>query len=165
MKNQKELVIKIVWRVTLSVLALIAIVNTLYFGITDTMVLANQLFMMAFVAIPCLVGVGILWWGLLQAISIFLRDMQNYLDCKSFEAHFWKPLLCSFVAFGGGFLMLFLSYALFCMTQKATTETAHVFAGWIDSAYDTVLQMFAWAYALSVVFAGGAFLQRKVIKF
>lgn len=163
MKNQKELVVKIVWRVTLSVLAVIAIVNTLYFGITDTLVLGNQFFMMGIVCAPVLVGLWVLGWGLYQAIIVFLRDTQNYLDRKPFAGYFWKPLVWSLISFAFGFLCFFLAFAFFCGVQESITEAPHVFMGWIESAYDAAHQMYLLAYGFAVVFAGGMVVQKKLI--
>lgn len=164
MKNQKELVIKIVWRGTLSVLALIAIVNTLYFGITDTLVLGNQFFMMGIVCAPVLVGLWVLGWGLYQAIIVFLRDTQNYLDRKPFAGYFWKPLVWSLISFAFGFLCFVFAFAFFCLMQEPViVEAPHVFTVWIESAYDAARQMYLLAYGIAGVFAGGMVVQKKLI--
>lgn len=161
-KKQKELVFKVVWRSFLGVILILALFNTFYFGLTDTLVHANFATMIAISSAPAILGVGAFVYGMYFAVSVFLKDIKNYIEDEVFAWCFLIPLGKSIASVFFGFAALFLAAVFFASSELLPTAVPSTFA-FIELCFEVVPQMYAVAYILSVVFAGAFLVHRKFI--
>lgn len=161
-KGQKELVFKVVWRSFLGVITAIAIINTVYYDITDTLVRVNFVAMAVISTAPLILATGLFLSGMYHAVSIFLKDTQNYIKNEPFGWFFLKPLLFSATEFLLGFGSLFLSLA-FITSAEIFPDALLFFMDGIKLCFDNIPQMYLLSYMLSLPVAGMLLLQKKLI--
>lgn len=160
-KKQKELVFKLVWRVFLSVFAILAIINTTYYDITDTLVHVNFIAFAVISLAPLVFAAGMFILGMYHATTVLLKDAQNYVGSKSFGWCFLKPLIFSVLEFLLGFVSLFLSLAV-VVTGEKFPEMVQFLTEGIKICTESVPQLYILSYSLSLPLAGMLLLQKKL---